>query len=402
MGLLQAISGLNAAHNAMNIISNNISNASTIGFKSQNIIFTDLVDKQNYHNQTNGMGVEVLKIIQNLSSGQEIHTNNNMDLSITKNGFFRVLNSNGSVLYTKNGHFKIDKNHDIVNDDGMYLTGYPDLEPIFQRGNNQLPIKLPKQVTIPTKSTSIVKIFSTLNNKDNIKNNVDFNQKDSNTYNHKLTIPIYDNNGKQHFIDVFFIRTADKMWVIHPIDTYTNTMIHPIKIEFDKYGNIISHNIQTNILYNKKNNKEKFLLDLVGLSEKQMINHTYIDQYTQNGYLSGTLESYEINENGTVFGVYSNKEKIVLSHIVLTDFSNLEKLHYEGKNTWSKTSNSGIETNGIPGTNGFDRLKIGVLEKSNVDINKEFIKMITAQRNYQSNSQMIKTEEKMFDALMNL
>ncbi|HMI76804.1 MAG TPA: flagellar hook protein FlgE [Buchnera sp. (in: enterobacteria)] len=402
MGLLQAISGLNAAHNTMNIIGNNIANADTIGFKSQNIVFTDLVDIQNYHNQTKGMGVGVLKIIQNLNPGEKIHTHSNMDLSINHNGFFRVSTDNGSILYTKNGHFKIDKDHNIINEDGMYLTGYPNLYPFFKNNDHQLPINLPTKIDIPINPTSLVQVSSVLNNKYDIKFNKNFNQNISNTYNHKLTIPIYDKVGKQHTIDLFFIKTADKTWEIHPINATTNTVIHPIQIEFDKSGNIISHNIKINIFYNKNNKTEKFLLNLSNLSEKEIINNTCVDKYSQNGYLSGKLENYEIDENGTVFGVYSNNIKMILSHIILTNFSNAENLHYEGKNIWSKTINSGIETTGRPGTNGFDKLTIGVLEKSNVDLNKEFINMIIAQRNYQSNSQMIKTEEKMFDALMNL
>jgi flagellar hook protein FlgE len=87
---------------------------------------------------------------------------------------------------------------------------------------------------------------------------------------------------------------------------------------------------------------------------------------------------------------------------MLSDFTNPENLKYEENSIFSKTNSSGIETIGVPGTLEFGNIISGGLEKSNVDLNKEFINMIIAQRNYQSNAQVIKAEEKMFNTLINL
>jgi len=124
--------------------------------------------------------------------------------------------------------------------------------------------------------------------------------------------------------------------------------------------------------------------------------------FSHNGYTPGIIQNYKIDNNGTIYGIYSNKKTIPLSNIVLSNFTNSENLKSEGNGILSKTDMSGIETTGTPNSVGFGKVMCGGLEKSNVNLNKEFINMIIAQRNYQSNAQVIKVEEKMFNILMNL
>ncbi len=77
--------------------------------------------------------------------------------------------------------------------------------------------------------------------------------------------------------------------------------------------------------------------------------------------------------------------------IVLANFANNEGLASEGDNVWSATQSSGVALLGTAGTGNFGTLTNGALEASNVDLSKELVNMIVAQRNYQSNAQTIKT-----------
>jgi flagellar hook protein FlgE len=401
MGLLQAISGLKAANTVIDIISNNISNASTIGFKSKNIVLTDLSSKKN---KTEGIGVNILKTKSNIHSGEIFYTNRNLDLSINKNGFFRLLSKNGSIYYTRNGHFYINKNHYVVNSEGMYLTGYPinySSLTFGDYGSKLIPINLSNYIKTTSQPTTILKFFITLNSLDHIKINRAFDKKITNTYNQKLKIKIIDSLGKERFLDFFFVKTADKIWQIHPYETNKHKKITPFKIEFDDNGHLISNKIikiDTKLNINQK--KENILLDLEKILQKKTTNNQ--NYFSQNGYTEGVIQNYEIDHNGTIYGLYSNQKKIPLSKIILSNFTNSENLKYEENSIFSKTNSSGIETTGMPGTLEFGKIISGGLEKSNVDLNKEFLNMIAAQRNYQSNVQVIKAEEKMFNTLINL
>lgn len=123
---------------------------------------------------------------------------------------------------------------------------------------------------------------------------------------------------------------------------------------------------------------------------------------SQNGFKPGDLVSYQINDDGTVVGNYSNEQTQVLGQIVLANFANNEGLKSEGDNVWSATQSSGVALLGTAGSGNFGTLTNGALEASNVDLSKELVNMIVAQRNYQSNAQTIKTQDQILNTLVNL
>lgn len=87
---------------------------------------------------------------------------------------------------------------------------------------------------------------------------------------------------------------------------------------------------------------------------------------------------------------------------MLASFSNPEGLKSEGDNVWSATNSSGQAAVGLAGTGTYGNLTSGALEASNVDLSKELVNMIVAQRNYQANSQTIKTQDQILNTLVNL
>lgn len=105
MSIMEAINGLMINSDYIDIVSNNISNASTIGFKSSTPSFFDIVSNSFYSNQTINSGVGISNLVQNFSDGVLVQTNRDLDLGIVRDGFFRVLDSKGHIHYTRNGHF---------------------------------------------------------------------------------------------------------------------------------------------------------------------------------------------------------------------------------------------------------------------------------------------------------
>ena len=125
MSFQQGLSGLNTSSKALDVIGNNISNSSTVGFKSAETHFADV-----YANSLSGggasqvgIGSSISGIQQAFSQGNITATNNPLDISINGNGFFRMSNS-GAITYTRNGQFHLDNAGYIINDQGMRLTGY--------------------------------------------------------------------------------------------------------------------------------------------------------------------------------------------------------------------------------------------------------------------------------------
>ncbi|MCD0499927.1 flagellar hook-basal body complex protein [Achromobacter sp. MY14] len=121
-----------------------------------------------------------------------------------------------------------------------------------------------------------------------------------------------------------------------------------------------------------------------------------------DGYTSGEFSGINIGADGSLVAAYTNGETQVVGNIVLADFSNLQGLQPIGNNAWSETAASGQPILGQPGTNGMSRVVGQATEASNVDMSKELVNMIIAQRTYQANSQTIKTQDEIMQVLMNL
>lgn len=159
-----------------------------------------------------------------------------------------------------------------------------------------------------------------------------------------------------------------------------------------------SFNVTTNSLNGSAANT--FAIDFTG-STQQNASSSELSK-TQNGYTTGNLVEYAINDDGTISGTYSNGQTQLLGQIVLATFSNNQGLKSEGDNVWSATSSSGEASLGTAGTGLLGSLTSGALESSNVDIGSELVDMIVAQRNYQSNAQTIKTQDSILNTLVNL
>ncbi|WP_445001147.1 flagellar hook protein FlgE [Halomonas mongoliensis] len=144
----------------------------------------------------------------------------------------------------------------------------------------------------------------------------------------------------------------------------------------------------------------EFSLDILGST--QFNNNSVQNSLTQNGYTSGTLVGIEVLDNGTVVRNYTNEQTREAGQIVLGTFANMEGLQPEGDNAWRPTNESGEPVLGIAGTGMFGTIASGVLENSNVDLARELVNMIVAQRAYQANSSSIGTRDELLQTVINL
>ena len=133
--LYTAMGGISAAQTQLNVVSNNIANINTVGFKESNVVFQDIFSTTmtagNAPTVTTGgknpvqigLGVQVGTISKNFDSGTWSATGKNTDIMIQGNGFFTVKSSDGEVYLTKAGNFSFDANGDLVNAQGYKVMG---------------------------------------------------------------------------------------------------------------------------------------------------------------------------------------------------------------------------------------------------------------------------------------
>ena len=402
MGFSQAISGMNAASKQLDVIGNNIANSATVGFKSASISFADI-----YAGSKVGMGVKVASVMQNFNDGTITSTNNSLDVAISGNGFFRLVDSNGQIYYTRNGQFQLDAERNIVSVDGLQLTGYlaTGTPPKIQQGSAPGPLKI-SQDMLNASATSKAFLQTNLNSNSKVPEKQPINAEDADTFNYSTNITTYDSLGNQRNVQLFYVKTADNQWDVHYLDSSDpNASLKTLgQMEFDSSGKLISDpemTINLNGLNGSADNT--FTLSLANSTQQNMgkeigsIKAPIID-----GYAAGDLVGYSINDDGTIYGVYSNQQTMLLGQIAMADFANVNGLESTGNNNWRSTPNSGAEVLGVANSGTFGSLASGAVEASNVDMSAELVNMIVAQRNYQSNSQTIKTQDQIFNTLVNL
>ncbi|PWC17431.1 flagellar hook protein FlgE [Brenneria corticis] len=408
MGFSQAVSGLNAASNNLDVIGNNIANSATVGFKSGTVSFADM-----FAGSKVGMGTQVAAVMQDFSNGTVTSSSRELDIAISGNGFFRVQDANGSVYYSRNGQFTLDGSRNIVNMQGMQLTGYPatGTPPTIQQGADPVALSIPEDA-MQAQATTVASIIANLNSSDEVKSWDAANPAD--TSNYKGSITTYDSLGNAHDFALYFVKNdiattpptntgATAVWSVYVQDTSVDgsDFLPAYQMEFSSNGALLNTEPMA-VAVDPLNGSDgvDFTLSFAGSLQQNSDSSTKTP--TQNGYAPGELTGYSINDDGTVVGTYSNQKQQVLGQIVLASFANPEGLSPEGDNVWSATDNSGQAVVNIAGSGNLGKLIGQATESSNVDMSKELVNMIVAQRNYQANSQTIKTQDSILQTLVSL
>ena len=356
-----------------------------------------------------GLGTKVAAVIQNFNDGATTTTSRGLDVALSGNGFFRMADASGAVYYSRNGQLTLDENRNLVNTQGLKVTGYPvsGTPPTVQTGANPVALSIPT-TQMSARATTTATQVANLNSTSTIPTVTPFNAANVDSYNAKSTMTVYDSQGNDHNLDMYYVKTPDNNWTVHAIDSTTGTSAGDFTAAFDASGNLTGLNGGTtstvNLTINGSNGAaagQVISLSMLG-SLQQNTGTTTFGNPAQDGYAPGDLTSYAINDDGTITGSYSNKKTQLLGQIVLASFSNPEGLQSQGDNVWSATSSSGQAAIGLANTGTYGSLTSGALEASNVDMSKELVNMIVAQRNYQANAQTIKTQDQILNTLVNL
>ena len=133
MGIYNALytgsSGLSAFGESVRVIGDNIANINSLGFKSQNVVFSDVlsqtvgVTRSNIANQV-GNGVRIGMITRDQAQGSIQNTTSATDMAINGNGMFALKDpASGQTYYTRAGSFILDKNSNLIDGQGFVVQG---------------------------------------------------------------------------------------------------------------------------------------------------------------------------------------------------------------------------------------------------------------------------------------
>jgi flagellar hook protein FlgE len=416
MSFYTSLSGLKGAQTDLGVVSNNIANVGSFGFKKSRAQFGDIVAASR---TTAGQGTRLKKIEQQFSQGGFEASSKELDLAIAGNGFFMTRDglTGGTTYFSRNGSFSIDSDRYLVDSNG----GYVQVLPVDPEGNvtsggitSARNLQLPLTSGTP-RATSLVELSIGLPSNAQVPTSP-FDRLDPNSYNHSIQTTVYDSSGNTFAATMYYVRTQStaagdptNTW-----DTYLfvgneqasagGTPPTPLTLEFDATGALVSPTAPATFSAVQPSGASSpiaLTLDF-GAATNQSTGTFTLASLEQDGFAAGKLDDVSISEEGLVTATFSNGETQALGKLVLANFSNPTGLKQRGDARWSVTGDSGDAIIGAAGEDGFGRVQSGALERANVDITEELVALIAAQRNFQANAKAIETANTMTQAIFNL
>jgi len=409
------ISGLKTYSEAIDTVSSNLSNNSTIGFRGRSVEFSNSFEEMlaqanspsSSINSSVGVGVSVSGTAMNQAQGELILAERNTDLAIDGDGWFSIQGED-QTLYTRAGNFNFDANSDLVTDDGYYVLGTManNIEnDILTKVVTEVPLgemsvqeklRFPNTLTYPPTPTDEVKFFGNLGVEDIPM---------------KMSGGAIDPQNNRNDISISFTLAAEQpalgtVWeavaVAQSLDGETIYDTQSGTISFAEDGSFVSTTLTT-----INNNGEDVALNL-GSGYDGLIAVNGVDQSSSsssNGTPGGDLVGYEINANAEVIATFTNGYQSSVGKIAVFHFQNDQGLAEVSASKYQATSNSG-EPLFSTDENGQNILGANVvnyrLESSNINVATGLTELIIFQRAYDANSKSISTANEMMQKALNM
>jgi len=440
MGLSRSLSAgassLKSQQQRFDVISNNVANANTIGFKSSRVNFSDQLSQTlrygfapdeygevgvgGMNPVQYGLGVKVGSITRDMTQGAIEVTSRPLDMSLNGDGMF-VFNFNGQTLFSRAGSVDRDVEGFLVDTStGAFMQGYNVQQDNFGKslkdnsGKNVLSRQI-GNVRIPADVISEPKQTQTIN----FGGNLDRAMQDGDL--RDASIKIFDNSGGVKYINITFARTVvpGEFTMTGTIDgkavelsrselrfNSDGTLNNPSEIivtaadlnaaladgaasEIKPFDDNPDDPKNITIVFGDQNN-------LVTGSITNFSGASNITASRQDGYEAGNLVGLSVDPQGKILGEFTNQQLELLGQIILAKFTNAEGLLNKGNNFYTTTPNSGFPNYGTAGESFRSTSVAGQsLEQSNVELTREFTDMIQTQRAFEAASRIVTVSDQM-------
>jgi flagellar hook protein FlgE len=390
------LSGLTAAQDQLQSVSNNLANIDTDGYKDQTLTFSDIFSQTGATNGSGdplqtGAGVSVSSTDSDYTEGAVNPTGTASNMALSGNGFFVTQSANGSVNFTRAGDFTANNAGQLTTPNGELLLGYPAVDGIVNTSAALQPLQV-GSVTSPSVASTTINITANLDSATTVGGTA------------SSSLPVYDSLGTAHTLSVTYTKTAANTWdytvTVPSADiaggTGTITTVGSGTLNFD--GTLTSTTGVVPISIPTLADGATSPLTLTGpfgTTTSPTVTQTALasatNATTTDGFASGTLTTYAVQSDGTIQGTFSSGNTLVLGQVSVASFANIQGLANTGNNSYQPTAASGAAVIGIAGTGGRGTVVGGSVEGSNVDIATEFAKLIVAQQAYSANAKSITT-----------
>lgn len=399
-----ALSGLTAASTDLDVVSNNIANANTVGFKGSRAEFADVyaAGAVNLNQSSVGEGTRVDSTAQQFTQGGITTTSANLDLAISGDGFFTLQDASG-VVYSRNGQFSPDKNGNVVNATGQALQVYPPLANGGFNTGTTTDLNLEAAQSAPN-ATTTGNIILNLPANSPVPTATPFDPTNPDTYTESTSTTVYDSLGNASPATFFFTQTATpNQWTVNM--TVNGTVVGtPQTLTFSNTGAVTAP-VGGTLAFNgyaPTDGAAAMNMSFNFGKSTQYGGGFGVSSIIQDGYSTGQLSTVSIDSEGIVSAVYTNGRTTQLGQLAMANFPNPQGLKQLGDTNWAQTFQSGTVVQGTAGAAGFGSIQSGALESSNVDLTTELVNMITAQRAFQANAQSITTANQLSQTVINI
>ena len=231
-----------------------------------------------------------------------------------------------------------------------------------------------------------------------------FDPTDTNSFNHATSLTLYDSLGSTHTGTLYFVKTATaNQWDTRLfIDgtavggaqqiQYSNTGLQTTPVGGDL----------TFPTFTPTTGAAPMNVTIDMGTTTQYGEQFSVNSVSQDGYTTGSLIGIDIDDTGVVQARFTNGVSTPLGQVAIANFANVQGLQQLGDTQWAETFASGQALRGQAGNSGFGLVQSGALEGANVDVTEQLVQMITAQRNFQANAQMISTADQITQTIINM
>lgn len=411
--LSSAISALSAQSQSLSMISDNIANTSTTGYKTTSAMFDDLVTASSNATSYASGGVTVSGRANITQQGLLAATSNATDVAIQGSGFFVVTSatSGGTVSYTRNGAFTTD-NAGYLENNGSYLEGWRTDSDGNVVGNESAS-------NLQAINTQVASTSGSATTKTTIAANLPSDAATGDTYTSSMTV--YDSLGAANSMQVTWTKTGTNTWsasFANPTSTSDTTTATgmasgTIDITFNSDGSLASTSPSpatvavTGWTDGAADSTITMNLGTAGgtdgltqYASGETTPTVNVTSISSDGLSYGKLSSISIGKNGVVDATYSNGQTIAIYKIAVATFADPTGLSAASEGLYSATVTSGNAALQTSGENGAGTIYGSELESSTTDTSSQFSSMISAQQAYSAASQVISTVNKMYDTLI--
>lgn len=392
--------GITAHGQAIAVVGDNISNASTPAFKRGRAEFADIMgqiaDSKNAEvRPSSGNGAFIRRTRLNFDAGAVDFTGRALDVALTGNGFFLVGDPAAPML-TRLGNFQVAADGMLQTQGGEAVLGYQG------EGVELVPINM-LQVNIQATPTATLELFG----------NIDAGLSPTtppppgSTFaeiNSAATFvasqSVYDSLGERHDVTACFFKNSANQWTVQSYVNGSETgaganvpvLVGEVTLTFNANGQIdeadaAAANIQGTINWANGAAASNLTIDLKAFT--QYAGGSRITNSTQDGRGGGDIQAYDIDAVGGIYALLGSGERAQVGTLPVAIVQNVDGLRRQGGSLFSTTNLSGAMEVGVAGQGGSGELVPYSLESSNVDIANQFVDLVIYQRGYQANSQVL-------------